>query len=59
MIKESIRCELISAGFDVVSKSAILWMTSADNINGLRTDDVREKNMSGSIEKERLRSKLS
>ena len=36
---------MISVGFDAVSESAILWMTSADNINGLRTDDVRKKNV--------------
>ena len=36
---------MILAGFDAVSESAILWMTSADNIDGLRTDGVREKNV--------------
>ena len=35
VIKESIRCESVSADLDVMSESAILWMTSADGINGL------------------------
>ena len=42
---ESIRCELISAGFDAVSESSILWMTLADNIEGLHTDGIMEKNV--------------
>ena len=45
VIKESIRSESVSADLDVMSESAILWMTSVDNINGLRMDDVREKNI--------------
>ena len=45
IIKGSTRCELISAGFDAVSESAILWIMSADNINELRTDDTRKKNI--------------
>ena len=36
---------MISVGFDAVSESAILWMMSAYNINGLRMDDVRKKNV--------------
>ena len=33
VIEESIRCESISADLDVMSESAILWMTSADGVN--------------------------
>ena len=35
VIKESIRCESVSADLDVMSESAILWMMSADDVNGL------------------------
>ena len=35
VIKESIRCESVSADLDVMSESAILWMMSADGVNGL------------------------
>ena len=35
VIKESIRCESVSADLDVMSESAILWMTSADDVNEL------------------------
>ena len=35
VIKESIRCESVLADFDVLSESVILWMTSADGVNGL------------------------
>ena len=34
VIKESIRCESVSTDLDVMSESAILWMTLADGING-------------------------
>ena len=35
VIKESIRCESVSTNLDVISESTILWMTSADGVNGL------------------------
>ena len=37
-----IRCELISTSFYAVSESAILWMTSVDNVNGLYLDCARK-----------------
>ena len=42
VIKESIRCESISADLDVMSESAILWMTSADGVNGLYLSGARK-----------------
>ena len=42
VIKESIRCESISANLDVMSESAILWMTSADGVNGLYLSGARK-----------------
>ena len=42
VIKESIRCESVSTDLDVMSESAILWMTSADSVNGLYLSGVRE-----------------
>ena len=35
VIKESIKCESVSADLDVMAESTILWMTSADGVNGL------------------------
>ena len=35
VIKESIRCESVSTDLDAMSELAILWMTSADDVNGL------------------------
>ena len=35
VIRESIRCESVSADLDVMSKLAILWMMSVDGVNGL------------------------
>ena len=37
-----IRCESISTDLDVMSESAILWMTSADDVNGLYLSDARK-----------------
>ena len=42
VIKESIRCESVSTDLDVVLESAILWMTSVDDVNGLYLSDVRK-----------------
>ena len=42
VIKESIRCESISVDLDVISESAILWMTSADGVNGLCLSGTRK-----------------
>ena len=42
VIKESIRCELVSADLDVILESAILWMMSADDNNGLYLSGARE-----------------
>ena len=42
VIKESIRCESVSANLDVMSESAILWMTSAKDINGLYFSGARK-----------------
>ena len=42
VIKESIRCESVSADLDVMSESAILWMTSADGVNELCLSGARE-----------------
>ena len=41
VIKKSIRCESVSADLDVMSESAILWMTSADSVNGLYLSGAR------------------
>ena len=56
VIKESIRCESISADLDVMSESAILWMTSADGVNGLCLNGARK--MCHSTNKEKLGSKF-
>ena len=42
VIKESIRCESVSADFDVMLESAILWMTLADGVNGLCLNGARK-----------------
>ena len=42
VIKESIRCESVSADLDMMSESAILWMTSANDINGLYFSGARK-----------------
>ena len=42
VIKESIRCESVSADLDVMSESAILWMMSADGVNGLYLSGARK-----------------
>ena len=42
IIKELIRCELVSADLDVMSESAILWMTSADGVNILYLSGAKE-----------------
>ena len=42
VIKESIRCESVLVDLDVISKSAILWMTSADDVNGLCLSGARK-----------------
>ena len=42
VIKESFRCESILADLDVMSESTIVWMTSADGINGLYLSGARE-----------------
>ena len=41
-MKESIRCESVSVDMDVISESAILWMTPADGVNGLYLSGARE-----------------
>ena len=41
-IKESIRCESVLADLDVMSESAILWMTSADGVNRLYLSGARK-----------------
>ena len=55
VIKESIRCESVSTDLDGMSESAILWMTSADNINGLHTDGIKGGRYVGLYKKERIR----
>ena len=42
VIKESIRCKSISADLDAMLESAILWMTSADGVNGIRLSGARK-----------------
>ena len=42
VIKESIRCESVTADLDVMSELTILWMMSADGVNGLYLSGVRE-----------------
>ena len=41
-VKESIRCESVSADLDVTSESAILWMTSTDGVNGRCLNGARK-----------------
>ena len=42
VIKELIRCESVSADLDVMSELAILWMASADGVNGLYLSGARK-----------------
>ena len=42
VIKESIRCESVSADLDVTSESAILWIMLADGVNGLYLSGARK-----------------
>ena len=42
VIKESIRCESVSTDLDVMSKSAILWITSAAVVNRLCLSGARK-----------------
>ena len=42
VIKESIRCESVSTDLDVMSGSAILWMTSIADVNGLYLSGARK-----------------
>ena len=56
VIKELIRCESVSADLDVMSESAILWMTSAGGVNGLYLNGA--ENLSDSTNKKKLGSKL-
>ena len=42
VIKESIEWESVSADLDVMTKSAILWMTSADGVNRLYLSSAKE-----------------
>ena len=42
VIKESIRCESVSADLDVMSESTILWMKSADDVNELYLSGIRK-----------------
>ena len=42
VIKESIRYESVLADLNVMSKLAILWMMSADGVNGLYLSGVRK-----------------
>ena len=42
VIKESIKCESVSADLDVMAESTILWMTSADDVNRLYLSGTRK-----------------
>ena len=42
VIKESIRCESVSSDLDMVLKSTILWMMSANGVNGLYLSSPRK-----------------
>jgi len=42
VIKESIIYESVSADLDVISESTILWMTLADDVNGLYLSGTRK-----------------
>ena len=42
VIKESIRYESVLVDLDAMSESAILWMTSADGVNGLYLSGARK-----------------
>ena len=42
VIKESIRCESVSTDLDVMLEQTILWMMSADDVNGLCLNGARK-----------------
>ena len=42
VIKESIRCESVSADLDVMSELTILWTTSVAGVNGLYLNGARK-----------------
>ena len=54
VIKESIRCESVSADLDVMLESAILWMMLADGVNGLYLSGARQMCQTLQIRKNRI-----